>query len=93
MLESPACPISIADFLNKAVEPPVAAAIDTALALLRDIGALTDEGELGCGVWGGGGVLVALGLSSIGVVRDLKARAESTHGNFRNDNIIISYPK
>ena len=37
---------TIADFLSKAVEPPSAKAVDNAVELLRDIGALAPDGEV-----------------------------------------------
>ena len=45
MLEGAAAGPSVADFLSKAVEPPVDAAVQNALRLLEDIGAIQQGTE------------------------------------------------
>jgi len=46
LLETPSNPVSIGGFLAKAVEPPVSQAVDAAVALLGDIGALDSNEKL-----------------------------------------------
>lgn len=46
LLEQPGARVSIAEFLGKAVEPPVAQAVEAAVSLLTDIGALDSEERL-----------------------------------------------